>query len=30
MNRINVFKGDIGFNFIDNNVIKKIDVDKFI
>lgn len=28
MNRINVSKGDIGFNFTDNNVIKKIDVDK--
>lgn len=23
MNRINVSKGDIGFNFTDNNVIKK-------
>ncbi|EED5509848.1 DUF2058 domain-containing protein [Salmonella enterica subsp. enterica serovar Senftenberg] len=28
MNIINVSKGDIGFNFTDNNVIKKIDVDK--
>ncbi|WP_336219477.1 DUF2058 domain-containing protein [Citrobacter amalonaticus] len=28
MNRINVGKGDIGFNFTDNNVIKKIEVDK--
>ncbi|WP_413723917.1 DUF2058 domain-containing protein [Sodalis sp. RH16] len=28
MNRIDVSKGDIGFNFTDNNVIKKIDVDK--
>nr|VUD27882.1 nucleoprotein/polynucleotide-associated enzyme [Salmonella sp. NCTC 7297] len=28
MNRINISKGDIGFNFTDNNVIKKIDVDK--
>lgn len=28
MNRITVAKGDIGFNFTDNNVIKKIDVDK--
>ena len=28
MNRINVAKGDIGFNFTDNNLIKKILVDK--
>lgn len=28
MNRINIAKGDIGFNFTDNNVIKKIEVDK--
>ncbi|UYA59793.1 Nucleoprotein/polynucleotide-associated enzyme [Pectobacterium sp. F1-1] len=28
MNRITIAKGDIGFNFTDNNVIKKIDVDK--
>jgi uncharacterized protein YaiL (DUF2058 family) len=28
MNRIDVSKGDIGFNFTDNNLIKKIDVDK--
>ncbi|KYC06381.1 DUF2058 family protein, partial [Salmonella enterica] len=26
-NRINVSKGDIGFSFTDNTVIKKIDVD---
>lgn len=28
MNRIDISKGDIGFNFTDNNLIKKIDVDK--
>ncbi|WP_436856646.1 DUF2058 domain-containing protein [Citrobacter tructae] len=28
MNRITVSKGDIGFNFTDNNLIKKIEVDK--
>ncbi|ACX88618.1 Protein of unknown function DUF2058 [Pectobacterium parmentieri WPP163] len=28
MNRIDVSKGNIGFNFTDNNLIKKIDVDK--
>lgn len=28
MNRIDISKGDIGFNFTDNNVIKKIVVDK--
>lgn len=28
MNRITVSKGDIGFNFTDNNLIKKIFVDK--
>ena len=28
MNRIDIAKGDIGFNFTDNNLIKKIDVDK--
>lgn len=28
MNRISIAKGDIGFNFTDNNVIKKITVDK--
>ncbi|MHA3352682.1 DUF2058 domain-containing protein [Yersinia enterocolitica] len=28
MNRINLAKGDIGFNFTDNNLIKKIVVDK--
>ena len=28
MNRITVAKGDIGFNFTDNNLIKKIYVDK--
>ncbi len=28
MNRITLAKGDIGFNFTDNNVIKKIMVDK--
>jgi hypothetical protein len=28
MNRINIAKGDIGFNFTDNNLIKKIMVDK--
>ena len=28
MNRINISAGDISFNFTDNNVIKKIDVDK--
>ena len=28
MNRINIFKGDIGFNFTDNNLIKQIVVDK--
>ncbi|EHG7613085.1 MULTISPECIES: DUF2058 domain-containing protein [Citrobacter] len=28
MNRITVAKGNIGFNFTDNNLIKKIDVDK--
>ncbi|VEB85462.1 Uncharacterized protein conserved in bacteria [Citrobacter koseri] len=28
MNRISISKGDIGFNFTDNNLIKKIDVDK--
>ncbi|AMO48236.1 hypothetical protein GA0061071_101107 [Kosakonia oryzendophytica] len=28
MNRITLTKGDIGFNFTDNNVIKKIEVDK--
>ena len=28
MNRINIAKGDIGFNFTDNNLIKKITVDK--
>lgn len=28
MNRIVVAKGDIGFNFTDNNLIKRIDVDK--
>ena len=28
MNRITVAKGDIGFNFTDNNLIKKIEVDK--
>ncbi len=28
MNRINVAKGDIGFNFTDNNLIKKMLVDK--
>ncbi|MBP2171023.1 uncharacterized protein YaiL (DUF2058 family) [Erwinia toletana] len=28
MNRIDVSKGDIGFNFTDNNLIKKIFVDK--
>ncbi|MGL5698506.1 MAG: DUF2058 domain-containing protein [Kluyvera sp.] len=28
MNRINISKGDIGFNFTDNNLIKKIYVDK--
>ena len=28
MNRIDLAKGDIGFNFTDNNVIKKVVVDK--
>lgn len=28
MNRIDISRGNIGFNFTDNNVIKKIDVDK--
>lgn len=28
MNRINLLKGDISFNFTDNNVIKNIEVDK--
>ncbi|MGR6772688.1 DUF2058 domain-containing protein [Pectobacterium brasiliense] len=28
MNRINIAKGDIGFNFTDNNLIKKVTVDK--
>jgi hypothetical protein len=28
MNRITVSKGNIGYNFTDNNLIKKIDVDK--
>lgn len=28
MNRVDISKGNIGFNFTDNNVIKKIDVDK--
>ncbi|AOR64820.1 DUF2058 domain-containing protein [Pectobacterium wasabiae] len=28
MNRIDVSKGNVGFNFTDNNLIKKIDVDK--
>lgn len=28
MNRITISKGDIGFNFTDSNLIKKIDVDK--
>ncbi|QCT21417.1 DUF2058 domain-containing protein [Jejubacter calystegiae] len=28
MNRISISKGDISFNFTDNNLIKKIDVDK--
>lgn len=28
MNRINISKGNIGFNFTDNNLIKKITVDK--
>ncbi|WMJ65387.1 DUF2058 family protein [Klebsiella variicola] len=28
MNRITVARGDIGFNFTDNNLIKKIMVDK--
>ncbi|BAE74818.1 hypothetical protein SGGMMB4_03557 [Sodalis glossinidius str. 'morsitans'] len=28
MNIIHIAKGDIGFNFTDNNVIKKLDVDK--
>lgn len=28
MNRIDISKGDIGFNFTDNNLIKKIVVDK--
>ncbi|HAT8015364.1 DUF2058 domain-containing protein [Citrobacter rodentium] len=28
MNRITVTRGDISFNFTDNNLIKKIDVDK--
>ncbi|MEH0832460.1 DUF2058 domain-containing protein [Pectobacterium cacticida] len=28
MNRINISRGDISFNFADNNLIKKIDVDK--
>lgn len=28
MNRISIAKGDIGFNFTDNNLIKKITVDK--
>ena len=28
MNRISITKGDIGFNFTDNNLIKKIVVDK--
>ncbi|RAT43661.1 DUF2058 domain-containing protein, partial [Lonsdalea populi] len=28
MNRINMLKGDIGFNFTDGNLIKKIIVDK--
>jgi len=28
MNRIDIAKGDIGFNFTDNNVIKKVFVDK--
>ena len=28
MNRINISKGNIGFNFTDNNLIKKIAVDK--
>ncbi len=28
MNRITIAKGDISFNFTDNNVIKKIEVDK--
>ncbi|CAI2001893.1 DUF2058 domain-containing protein [Serratia plymuthica] len=28
MNRIDIAKGDIGFNFTDNNVIKKVVVDK--
>lgn len=30
MNRIIIVNGDIGFNFIDGNLIKKIFVDKFI
>ena len=28
MNKIDISKGNIGFNFTDNNLIKKIDVDK--
>ncbi|WP_437888430.1 DUF2058 domain-containing protein [Phytobacter sp. V91] len=28
MNRITIARGDIGFNFTDNNLIKKINVDK--
>lgn len=28
MNKINISKGDISFNFTDNNVIKKVVVDK--
>jgi len=28
MNRIDISKGNIGFNFTDNNLIKKIEVDK--
>lgn len=28
MNRIDISKGDIGFNFTDNNLIKKLYVDK--
>ena len=30
MNRITVARGDIGFNFTDNNLIKKIMVDKLV
>lgn len=29
MNRITIAKGDISFNFTDNNLIKKVTVDKF-